>query len=709
MAIKFKIWSKRNDSYLSYGPAKVERGPFLKVIIGLSDVLRNIKIQRRLTISFLMVSLLPLALTGFISYSRSSSAIKDKISTYSTQLIAQISRNTGTEASRFVALIQDVSINKNIQDGMEKLDNIDDVDKLNFNKNIGEAIFSKVALQTEVKNIALFTANKKLLLSMDSTMDEAISQDAIENIFKTAERAGGMPIWTGMKDKNGVFVLNLSKVIRSMDTGNLIGYVSIFIDGKYFSSLLKDIDLGNGTDILLLDSNGTVIADKSPNDMLGHAFMEPSLIENIKKSKQLFTSKVGGRDCLVEFSKVKDSNWYIASTIPYTFLNAESNTLRNIIFSITLFCLLLTLVLSYIITVSISSPLGKLISLMKTAKEGNFTVKVKDEKKDELSVVFANFNEMVVNISELVSKVSNSTSDVLKSAEQVAVLSEQANTSSEQVAITITEIAKGASQQADDISEGISQMNNLADNINRIEDSINSVVDVVNKTKQLSEAALVSVKSLSEKSNETNTASVKIIDDINNLNKDMKDIQNIVRVIVAISEQTNLLSLNAAIEAARAGEAGRGFAVVADEVKKLAVQSKESSVNINNIICEIQKKTENTVMDANRARIIVKNQMEVVTETNQSFKIIFASMEGIFNRICEVENILNMVLASKEKAMDTFASVSAVAEESSATAQEVSASTQEQMANAEVLKNISEGMKRMAKGLNEAISIFKID
>ena len=74
----------------------------------------------------------------------------------------------------------------------------------------------------------------------------------------------------------------------------------------------------------------------------------------------------------------------------------------------------------------------------------------------------------------------------------------------------------------------------------------------------------------------------------------MKEIRKIVKLIVAIAEQTNLLSLNATIEAARAGEAGRGFAVVADEVKKLADQSKEASIMINNIINKINNKTENT-------------------------------------------------------------------------------------------------------------------
>ena len=351
----------------------------------------------------------------------------------------------------------------------------------------------------------------------------------------------------------------------------------MILDAKFFSDALKDMDLGLGSNIMIVDKKGIVIADKDTKAVLGKPYIEPGLIKQIISSKQSFTMKIKGNDYLVAFSQVGTTDWYIVATIPYTFLNSESDSLRNIIILIACICLIVALALSYIITGSISLPLKKLVGLMKLAKEGDLAIKINDSKKDELGEVFENFNEMLANISGLVKKVSQSTNDILISSEEAASLSGHAHSSSEQIALTIGEIAKGSNQQAEDISEGVLQLNSLSENINKVGDSINNVTEVINNTKQLSEAALISVKSLNDKALETNSVSIKIINDVNSLDKDMKQIRSIVKVIVGISEQTNLLALNAAIEAARAGEAGRGFAVVADEVKKLAEQSKESS------------------------------------------------------------------------------------------------------------------------------------
>lgn len=231
---------------------------------------------------------------------------------------------------------------------------------------------------------------------------------------------------------------------------------------------------------------------------------------------------------------------------------------------------------------------------------------------------------------------------------------------------------------------------------------------VVYDTQKLSEIALAAVKSLNDKAMETKSVSAQIIDDINSLNEDMKEIKNITNLIAGISEQTNLLSLNAAIEAARAGEAGRGFAVVAEEVKKLADQSKDASVMISSIIQRIQTKTEITVDAANRSSSIVGKQMEAVYETDNSFKTIFSSMEAISQMIKEVENSLKVVLDSKTIVMSTMENVSAVSEEAAATSEEVAASTEEQIASAQALSALAEELSSMAEELEKTISQFKI-
>jgi len=235
---------------------------------------------------------------------------------------------------------------------------------------------------------------------------------------------------------------------------------------------------------------------------------------------------------------------------------------------------------------------------------------------------------------------------------------------------------------------------------------MSNVTEVVSNTRSLSEHAIVAVQSLNDKAVETNEVSEKIVNDIHGLNTDMKEIKKIVKMIVSIADQTNLLSLNAAIEAARAGEAGRGFAVVADEVKKLADQSKDASIMINDIINKIQEKTELTVGAANNASTIVKQQMDAVVETDTTFKTILDAMEGISKQMEHMAISAKDMIVSKENTLSSIDNISAVSQEAAATAEEVSASTEEQMAGSEELASFAKDLKEMAQELTSSISSF---
>ena len=123
---------------------------------------------------------------------------------------------------------------------------------------------------------------------------------------------------------------------------------------------------------------------------------------------------------------------------------------------------------------------------------------------------------------------------------------------------------------------------------------------------------------------------------IHNTAKSIEEITGITATINAISEQTNLLSLNASIEAARAGEAGRGFAVVATEVGALAQQSTEATVNIKNLIQDITKNIEDINAKADNCAEDMAACLSGVENANASFNTIYEDVAKATDGIVEI-------------------------------------------------------------------------
>lgn len=683
---------------------------FLDILSKSSKILRNSKIQTRLVTSFLILSLLPLTITGIISYTKSSSAISNKINTYSAQVISQLAKNLGIELAKYNNLITDIKLDNNtIQANLELLATADDFESLTIDQKVREFLSLKTATSPGIVSLTIYVdENTSMSTGMSTTIERIFGDEkTTASVLKSLQESTGKNLVFHVGDK-----IIIGSSIRSIVTGNTLGTVFMIVKDSILSDIFKSIDLGDGSDVYVIDSIGTIVSNKLNKDT-GAVLNNTELINIVSKIKDLIpvvkSVKINGTKNLVAISKLSESSsWFVVAAIPSSYLNKETNGILSTIFKWFIVFLLLALLASFIISKSISEPLNGLITLMKQAKGGNLAVVVRDKNKDEIGEVSGNFSDMLSNIRALVTKVNESAMKVLESSNKIISSSEQSFVSSEQISLTIQEIAKGASDQALDISQGMQHMGDLASSINLVGSDMGKVLDFVENTKQLSETALVSVKALNEKAMQTNSVSEKIVTDINVLNNDTKEIKKIVKVIVGIAEQTNLLSLNAAIEAARAGDAGRGFAVVADEVKKLADQSKEASIMINNIIGNIQEKTELTVIAANSSSDIIKQQMDAVAETDNAFKTIVNSMTSISGGIESMGTSVNGMISFKDKTLGVIENISAIAQESAATSQEVSASTEEQMAGAEDLSNLAKELNAMASELNAAILIFKV-
>lgn len=668
-------------------------------------LLRNTRIQTRLIVSFLFLSFVPLLVTGVVSYNKSSSAIDSKISTSSVQVMKQLGKNLQLELDKFKRISDELAFNDIAQKGLAGYSKLSELEKMDFINSMNKQLTSAFASASNIL-AACVIPNDGSVISYGNLPD--IENEFFKNIRENAKDKKGSPSWHIYSDEStNTKGLVFSRVISSMSLSENLGVIIIIIDEKNFSDLYKDLDLGNGSEIFILDSKGTTVSSLNPEMEFGREYENAPLVKELVKGEDsgFFMQKAS----MAVFSAIEGSDWYVVGTIPTEYLNSESKSLRNTIIFIGFVCLILALVTSFIISRSISNPLKNLVKLMKEGKNGNLAIHIIDTSRDEIGVVISNFNDMVANIRQLLLNIRESNEKVLANSEKMAISSENSYNASAQIACTIQEVARGTEQQAFDANESVVQMENLSCKMNMVGDDMNKVSGVVLDARKLSEEALVTVQSLNEKTSETSIASEKIISDINSLNSDMKQIRNIVKVIVGITDQTNLLSLNAAIEAARAGEAGRGFAVVADEVKKLASHSKEASTMISDIISSIQQKTEHAVSAANNSRTIINEEVETVQKTDTAFQIIFREMSELSTHIIDTSNTVKDSQIFKQKTMSSIENISAISQETASSMEEVSASTEEQMAGSEELSTFAKELNSLARKMDTAISVFKIE
>lgn len=667
-------------------------------IVGL-NLLRRIRIRTRLIVSFLALSIIPLIITGMVSYYFSSTAIHDKISAYSDQLITSVNKNIENELNKYSTYASEIALSSDIMEYIdESYKSKDKFDQHQILQKAIDYLTRRLVVIDTLKQGFIVTNENEIVIYGPS----ALSAELIDYYHELMNNASNVWMCDNISGKPTYVVLTR---INSMSTGKYRGFVCLFLSPEVITNMFEDLDFGENSELFIVDNIGKIVSSKDLINITTD-YEDKDLLNRINEEHE--TSVFPYKNNLIGSKAIQGTNWSLLASIPGSYLNKETNKISMILVTITILCFVLSILLSIIIAGSISKPLNKIVRLMKEARSGNLSISISDNNRDELAEVSENFNSMVSNIKVLISKVRNLSGDVLDSSSKIAVESNTAAQTLEQISKTVQEIAEGSMQQAEDAVESVSNMDKLSQGMNVVGSDLTDANEVVISTKTLSERALDVVKSLKDKAIETNEVTSIIIQDINGLNTDMQQIEKIVSIIVGIADQNNLLALNAAIEAARAGVAGKGFAVVADEVKKLADQSREASIYIKNILATVQKKTQKTVETTNKASAAIAEQMNAVHDTDTSFKTIFTSMESIFACINNVQKSVHKALEYKDDTTLSIENMSSLTEEAAASAEEISASIQEQMAGSEVVSNMAKNLNGIAKELDKAISAFII-
>ncbi len=378
----------------------------------------------------------------------------------------------------------------------------------------------------------------------------------------------------------------------------------------------------------------------------------------------------------------------------------------------TIICVVLSLALGVIASSSIVVALQEASRAVKAVAAGQLTVELGSNfihRKDEIGELCKAVDGMKNELRFIIEDINGHANALLDSAVALDDNAQSTLSTVDNVDRAVNEIADGATSQAKDAiraSENVALMGDMLEATSHEIDNLNENARIMHES---SEQATRSLQELMRVNQEVIDAIELIYNQTNRTNESSQKIREATNIISNISDETNLLSLNASIEAARAGEQGRGFAVVANEIQHLAEQSGSSTDSIAAMVNELINDSNMAVETMERVREIVLSQSKNVADTQAVVGKVITAIESSVEAIASIEEQSERLNTAKDEIVEVVESLSAVAEENAASTEETSAATTEVANSFNEVTHAAESLKSIADNIAGTMSTFQLE
>ncbi|MDF2614011.1 MAG: methyl-accepting chemotaxis sensory transducer [Clostridia bacterium] len=313
-------------------------------------------------------------------------------------------------------------------------------------------------------------------------------------------------------------------------------------------------------------------------------------------------------------------------------------------------------------------------------RENSFQMKRHEEHAGKLGLFFTSFMQRVTHVDEVINNLKT----------KFLGLKDR-----------LQKVFEDATLQTSEVEKATIAIVELSHKINDVSTHIRHVNSITALTKEVCMSTNADVHSLFTKTQESVDRSNQIRVKIKEVNERTHEIIKVVKGIKSINDQINILALNAAIEAARAGAAGRGFAVVAEQIRKLAIETKSTSLYIEEAILTTQDEMNKAYNLVNSTNDIFNEQESLVQDTRAAFDKVMVHMEQIVSRVDTVNDSILEMSELKDSATISMSSIAMSLMEKDCYEDEIRSEYENCIGDVKKLLDFTAGSKRLYEQIGE--------
>lgn len=680
-----------------------------------------LSIRNKIVVCFL-VPIVFMVIIGVSAYQKSAEGLSEKFTDSTLQTMRMATENLNMSCD----FIRSEGLKYAYDDDLRKyfLGMFEDnpVDKLNFLTSTKSNLLSVQTSNPFISHMHIIPKKGVNLLStkLSSGVDGFL--DEYKEDVASGEGRRSIPQWIDSHSVLDEKVTETEKdYIMAFEMMSQSNNACVVIDIKpsAITDFMEEIDIGDGSIIGFVTPGGRELVVENVEEGKESVLPEEG---NVFSGQEYYTAVMDeavadagtaevdfqGEKYLFIYSHSADIGFTTCALVPMRVVTSQATEIRNMTIGLVILACVIVVIVGIFITAGIENNMRRISRKFGDVAKGDLTVTVSAKGHDEFQDLAGSATNMITNTKKLVNQVSNATGELEVSAQNVGQASELIHEYSQDITRAIGEINEGMEEQSRHAQECVEKTDILSNEIQEVSHVVERVEKLVGETEGMINKGMEIVQVLGDRAGETTQMTVKVSESIESLRKESEIINSFVATITEITEQTNLLSLNASIEAARAGEAGRGFAVVAEEIRKLADDSAKAAGEIRNNVANITAQTQNSVESASQAKAMVELQTKAVEEVIAVFREMQERMGQLIEGLKDIVVSTEKADGERSAAVAAVKNISDIIEETAGSAETVNDVANKLLNHVEKLSTTASVLDENMEGLKNEISVFKI-